>query len=357
MRSTFQNQEKGMGDGNTRGKYNRWTLTHKTPGSNRNRASEQDNEETVKRERRRARFATENLKIESQKSKEFGLLSRGQDNRLQKDSNARKTFLSETQQLIDEYKNNSPSLKRRDKILMNFRKLRESVLQVESDKFVKSLLLASMRFSILVGHYQSYIPSIEKLLERENIDDTFLTPNELQQVWCYFVLHIVHFSKEYERGFSLFFENMIYHQKEHLQMHHHDAIEKMTNAQLTYELITAFIEPNRTRWIQIYNYLGMKTNDEVKQNIRSILRTTALHDVLQDMAKALQSSYFVLDYSFLRALVGMDASELVSITKVNWVLDDNAHTVTLRARSQKQQPAKNYQQESSTSSNHLSPVI
>lgn len=58
------------------------------------------------------------------------------------------------------------------------------------------------------------------------------------------------------------------------------------------------------------------------------------------MAKALRSSYTVVDYLFVKALVITHASELVLVTMVGWILDDNQGTVTLRARSQKQLPVK-----------------
>ncbi len=335
------NHKKGENnrDGRTGNNSKHWTFRRRTQNPRKEKKNEHNDEETIKLERRKARFAKEQLEIKSNESKEFGLVSRGQDNRLQNDSSARNMLLDDTKRMIDDYRHKDQSLETRDQILMNFRKLRESILRIKSDEFVKSVLLASMHFSITIEHYQSYIPTMEKLIERESIDATFLKGKELEEVWLYFILHIVHFSKEYERGFSLLFEVTGNGQRYH-KMLYSDTIESMTNVQLTYKLIEAFTEHNYFKWLQIYNYLGTKTDDQVKQHIRSILKATALQDTLEDISKTLQSSYFVLDYPFFKGLLGINASELVSITKAKWVLDDDAGLVTLRERVQKQRAIK-----------------
>ncbi|KAH3674958.1 hypothetical protein WICPIJ_009403 [Wickerhamomyces pijperi] len=182
-----------------------------------------DNESTLTDlERRKLRFSSMNS---NKKSEQYGLLSRGEDNRLQRDPEARVAYFKKIQQdftkgfydsdfgqlteVFDglslkgqgqdddgsstgsstENKHNNKII---DDTLMSLRKLRESMLKITADDFTKSVFLFSIRISSRIGHYQTYLPSITYLLNHQ----TILTDSELKEIAHLYILHVSHFTRD-----------------------------------------------------------------------------------------------------------------------------------------------------------------
>ncbi|KAK9462118.1 uncharacterized protein V1516DRAFT_673795 [Lipomyces oligophaga] len=89
-----------------------------------------------------------------------------------------------------------------DQILVGLRKLRETVLASgPPTSFSKIVFLFSARVTVLLGHYQSYLPSLKTLLDV--IDPVVpLTTAERYEIAGLYVLHLTHFANDPAAAFD-----------------------------------------------------------------------------------------------------------------------------------------------------------
>ncbi|QPG76142.1 hypothetical protein FOA43_003528 [Brettanomyces nanus] len=263
--------------------------------------------------RRKARFAKEDTQFQRDKEKNFGLTSRGEDLRLQTDENARTKLYENTIKRSRQFIREGGEGRNRDDILMNFRKLRESILRLGATESSKKILLGSMRFSAWIGHYQSYIPTINELLDNQHLDSTFLDHKELEEAWSYLCLHVVHFGMEYEKGFRIFFDHV-------------------KGNETVYRLLVSYTTKDYYTWMKIYSLLSKEKKDWQKINYFKILQSAAYDVVLKSVIKQLQCSYFVLDRKLIEEFTGLQYEILVKRFDLNWTLDLVSSLVKLRER-------------------------
>ncbi|VEU24434.1 DEKNAAC105510 [Brettanomyces naardenensis] len=304
---------------------------HRSSRGGRNRHREVVGElgdDEAKRERRRARFAREDSQIQRDKSKEFGLISRGEDLRLQNDARARRSLYRETIEKVKLFQS-VPGTKgiTKDGIAMDFRKLRESILKMPPDDFSRKVLLSSVRFSVSVGHYQSYVPAIRKLLDIQEV----LEKNELEEIWSYLVLHVFHFGREYERGFKMYFEHVSEIERQMVGVGKESSIKDFTNAQILYRLLRSYIKEDYYDWLVVYKYLSLEA-DPQRSNYFAILKATAYMGVMQAVVDRLEGAFFVLQKSIVEKLAHMEYKTLVKTFSLKWSLNESTNIVTLRER-------------------------
>lgn len=256
--------------------------------------------------RRKARFAKEG-QIRREESRKYGLVSRGEDTRLQKDANARQQLFDETMEKVKQYEKDSDKTQK-DVILMDFRKLRESILKLHPDEFSRQVLLESIWFSISVGNYQSYVPAIKEILDKSRRTKGFLTEDRRREVSTYLALHMVHF-RDSERGIELF----------------HNECDDETAARLIEDYMTGQVY----QWLQQYKTL-CKSPSTLLRNYASILEATGYHGLVEELAKQIQQSFFVIPKSVVETMTTESYEQLVKEYKLNWTLEGS--TVTVRSR-------------------------
>lgn len=269
---------------------------------------------------RRARFSKSG-------PSEIGLVSKGEDLRLKTDKVLRRKLYDQTIQQIQSIDLRDRS--RCDNILMNFRKLRESILEERSTKEVKSILKESLKFSISVLNYQSYVPTIKELLDRQKLDHNFMCDEEVSEVWTYLVLHIVHFDKEYEKGLNTFFEH-VGKITDCMDVGEQN-IKQLNDSQLVYQLISAYTMGNHYLWLQICGYLQSCT-DEKRKRYYQILSLSCLREERENMMRDLEISHFVLSAKAIERFTSLKYEEIANKYGFKWELNEKTGMVTLRHR-------------------------
>ncbi|ODQ79596.1 hypothetical protein BABINDRAFT_161978 [Babjeviella inositovora NRRL Y-12698] len=179
-------------------------------------------------------------------SEDYGLISRGEDTRLQNSSKLRVEFfervraefaklcLKEAPSSVSDLESTSSAglsesssapasgssnaisyaispvsadgnVKSMDWVLMSLRKLREALIHLETlDSFSVGVFLFSVRVSINVGHYQTYVPSINFLMKRYQDDRSVLTEMEFYEVTKYLILHYVHSTHDFMAALNVY---------------------------------------------------------------------------------------------------------------------------------------------------------
>lgn len=161
----------------------------------------------------------------TQAQDDYGLLSRGEDSRLANNEEEQKKYFAAIQRryirfcydagdgavlkaalravektdsfqeeetggnkgdkVKEDRKGNPPAI---DSIIMSLRKLREAMIAQTPSEFTKAVFLFSVRVTSTMGHYQSYVPSVLKLLE---VHATVpLTNAEVQEVCGIYALYL-----------------------------------------------------------------------------------------------------------------------------------------------------------------------
>lgn len=253
-------------------------------------------EEQEKNKQRLARFA----KSKSAPKDEFGLVSRGNDTRLRNNEHDRVEFYrqilfqfvrfcscstpnslhlglsklinEEDYQSIDNTDSDFPKPENitMDSILLSTRKLREALLCDPPSAFHKKVFMFSVRISSVLGHYQTYIPSINYLiLHRAELD---LSDLEFEEIATILILHLVHLNENIPRAIQLYFR-YIPHKKEILTV------------------IQSWINGNYYHWVRIYN-------EERNEAIVSLMKLG--HDkMVRRLIKTISCCYYTLQKSDL----------------------------------------------------------
>lgn len=192
-------------------------------------------------EKRRLRFQPSNAPVAG-----YGLVSRGEDLTLKEDPNARVALFASIKADMEKF-TNDPSLQ--DKILMAFRKLREGIIAGKESnlELKREAIVASFRFSIGVGHYQSYLPTLGLLQDDLKMQ---LSQTERDEVAICKSLHLSHIESKHEEAFAeLLFHFASWTPSSPLT--DNDAPIQST----IYGLIVANMRNNSVLWIQHYKML------------------------------------------------------------------------------------------------------
>ncbi|CAX42425.1 conserved hypothetical protein [Candida dubliniensis CD36] len=292
-------------------------------------------EEREKNKQRLARFG----RSKSTPKEEFGLVSRGNDTRLRNNEHDRVAFYrqilfqfvrfcscstpnslhlgltkllnEEDYQSLESPENNAsdPENITMDSILLSTRKLREALLCDPPSAFHKKVFMFSVRISSVLGHYQTYIPSINYLiLHRAELD---LSDSEFEEIVTILILHLVHLNENIAQAIRLFFR-YIPHKKEILTV------------------IQSWINGNYYHWIRIYN-------EERNEAILSLMKLG--HDkMVCHLIKTIGCCYYTLQKSDLEQNYlphDLSFDDLVSKHNINWKLSDDGKTVVIRERRKK----------------------
>lgn len=307
-----------------------------------NSSSEED-----KRKQRQLRFS----KPSKPKNSEYGFVSRGEDSRLQVSEDARREYFDwilDTFSEFCEQNEGSPlgSLPREgtelkekkvkgkaeksekseketeksesidsantistagvDKILTSLRKLREALLYKQPDEFSKKVFLFSVRVSSSVGHYQTYVPTINHLLSHASL----LSPSEHRELATLLVLHVSHCNKQNAKALELFFEHL----------------DTVKDARILATL-RSFITGDYYTWLDIYN-------SETGHSIFAIMTFGLLH-MMSHMVKCVSALYFSVSEAEIRAKFlprGIDIETFQKRYSSGWRVDEGMVVVRERRR-------------------------
>lgn len=246
--------------------------------------------DSEKLKQRAARFSSQ--KPDSSTKNQYGYVSRGEDDRLQRSHKERVKFYDQIISSFIAYvnENTSPKLaedfdklvnkdeitpktqERQDKstinsILNSLRKLREAMLFGKANAFTKKVYLFSIRVSVNIGHYQTYIPSITFLLHPSNLH--LLSNAEKQEISTLLVLHIAHFNKENSKALQLYFRYI-----------------DLDNIK-TLQVLKCWVEDDYYNWLKYYN-------NETNNGKASIMKFGLKHMVTH-MINTVSKSYYTLD--------------------------------------------------------------
>jgi len=187
-----------------------------------------------------------------------------------------------------------------DKTLMSLRKLREALLKYPCDEFSKSVFLYSIRISTRVGHYQTYIPSINYLLKNLSI----LKPAELNEIASVYVLHLAHFSNNNVLALEAFHK----YSNDDLKLH------QILKAWRTMDYYTWFKLFHAEKDIMYHKMMSFGKDKMMKHSI-----------------KCMQKSYFQLPKSYIEEVFHVGFEELQKDYHCEWAL--NEQMVVIRSRS------------------------
>ncbi|KAI5958657.1 hypothetical protein KGF57_002502 [Candida theae] len=293
--------------------------------------------EDEKMAKRRERFAAKSSNTTRQPH-DYGLISRGEDTRLKESETLREEYFlvilrqfikytstNTSKSLFEAFKRikdsdptdfaNAQSLKAeaiRDKqtvnmesLALSLRKLRESLLYLKPSPFHKKVFLFSMRISYCCGQYQTYIPSINFLLQ--NKDELKLSSLEVEEIAIVLILHLTHFNNDIPQAIQTHFR-YISNRKDILQ------------------IIRSWVHKDYYTWVRIYNSVE---NYAIKSMMGMGQRM-----MVNRMIQILNSSYFTIKKSVLENdLLPDDVryEDFVRDYKVNWTVDDGG-VVTIRRR-------------------------
>lgn len=299
-------------------------------------------EEAEKMKQRSMRFAKKDEPVRQQ----YGFLSRGEDDRLQKSDKHRRELFNQilksfaafcTQVEVnnnisefvsrklkqlsieetteeksgDEDKNrkkedgNKPDKAvSMDSILTSLRKLREALIHTTVDDFSKEVFLFSIRISVNVQHYQTYIPSINFLLGLNK-----LTKEETKEVASILVLHVLHFNQEYNFSIRLFYKYL----------------DPETD-QKVLSVIRSYMANDYYTWTKLYN-------EEVGSAASAMMRY-GIKRMVQVIVECLSSSYFSMDVRELEKLLpnGVTYETITKEHKLMWQKEGNNIVIRQRAK-------------------------
>ncbi|SGZ51580.1 CIC11C00000001112 [Sungouiella intermedia] len=190
-----------------------------------------------------------------------------------------------------------------DSTLAALRKLREAMLHQKPTEFSVKVHLFSVRVAAPVGHYQTYIPSINYLLS-----SGLLTSDEKNEIATLLVLHVSHHNHQDEKAFRIF-------QQYHLQ-------EKSSHL---YSVLVAWSTGDFYRWLAMFN----GENDPC---IYSIM-TGGLSKMMGHMVLCMTQAYFTLltrefEDKFLPR--GMLVGEFLEKYALKWKIEEGS--VVIRDR-------------------------
>lgn len=267
---------------------------------------------------------------------DYGLISRGEDLRLKDDPEARRILFETSIKEVKKYHNmNKPIISQRDQILLLFRKLREATVACSSSYvngvdigFAKNVLFESIRFSISVGHHQSYVPALNQAFEA--LDELQWTWEEKRYIIHCLVLHLMHFENKYEKAFQLLldFEDINTLKNNKLQ-----DMGSLNESELIYLTISLYVTEDYYLWLRIYHHLEeSKERNIFFQSYWYLLRDTGFDKVIDKVLKQIGVSFFVLKKQVVEETTGVVWKQLSEKYKMEWKLKEDTDILNIRTR-------------------------
>lgn len=188
-----------------------------------------------------------------------------------------------------------------ESILTSLRKLREALISRPVDDFCKKVFLFSIRISATIGHYHTYIPSINFLLRAD------ISADELREIASLLVLHIAHFNKHYNHALRLFFNHL-----------------DRTKDRRILRIITSFIHRDYHTWVLLYN---------AERNPAFFAAMTfGRSDISSHMGNAITNAYFNMGRSALEAKLPSKVSLDDMLKTHSWTVDNDNVVIRQRRR-------------------------
>ncbi|ODV87234.1 hypothetical protein CANARDRAFT_21200 [[Candida] arabinofermentans NRRL YB-2248] len=278
-------------------------------------------------ERRRKRFEEQSANIERQKSDDYGLISRGEDLRLQTNEADRLRLYSKIQKELEE-RDATVDTVRDDRILMSFRKMRESLLALKPDSFTRDVFMESIRFSVSIGHHQSYIPSIYYLIESDNVQNN-LSKAESDEITMFLILHKLHFSNEIEESFNILLNTFgglsISETLKTLDLAN---LHRLTDPECILLVIYSYSIKDYFLWQKLYAYLSDNPQKQFHCNCATIM-SFSMKAMVKIAIQRLGISFFTLNKSVVKNFTGVDWESLVGDYGVPWSVDENNDNIII----------------------------
>ncbi|KAK9327717.1 hypothetical protein V1520DRAFT_348119 [Lipomyces starkeyi] len=277
-------------------------------------------------------WAVDDLDEDSDFKDDYGLVSRGNDTRLQSDpdvqqryfallqrkylavcANApgvdalRRTFQTltiGTEHAVDQDEETDEDAARRmalDHVVLGLRKLREAVIASgPPTPFAKKLLLFSVRVTVLLGHYQSYLPAMKRLL-----DDVHpvipLSAAERYEIGGLYVLHLVHFSNDLTAAYDA--------------MQHYDLFDDLALRQVL------------RAWADVDYVLWRRRYDAEPDSGRRRIMAFGDRIMAIETLKRLGTAYFFMQKDEIEKLTGRRWIDCVEKLGCGWRLEETGRVV------------------------------
>ncbi|KAI5955059.1 hypothetical protein KGF54_001620 [Candida jiufengensis] len=196
-----------------------------------------------------------------------------------------------------------------DSLSMDIRKLRESLLNQPPTQFHKKVFLFSVRFSNYFGNFKTYIPSINYLLHYSK--QLQLTKLEIEEIIIVLVLHLVHKNNNLQQAMNYY-------------------VKYIPNRPDILHIIKAWVYNDYFTWISIYNNCENYT-------IKSMM-SLGLNKIINKMIKIITSSYYNLHKSVIERNYlpkEMKFEEFKTKYNVTWELEDNGNVIIRRRNRRK----------------------
>lgn len=220
---------------------------------------------------------------------EPGFVSRGEENELQKDENARKAYFDSIKKMDRE---------KPDHILNSLRKLREAMLHLPWDDFTKEVYMFSFEFGASIGKYQTYVPCGQSLLR-----SSLLTKEETKEVAAIMTLHISHCNNDCSRAWLLFFRYF-------------------TRDDPLHAVLEAWTLDDYVKWTELLR--------SEKDSPRKHIMELGLNRMMHHMVHCLTVLYFTMAAADMATLIDSDVDSFIKEYKTGWTVDNGI--ITLRRR-------------------------
>lgn len=329
-----------------RGRYNKTNESSKN-NENENVGTDDKNASLSEEEKAKLAKRAERFNKPSHTS-EYGFLSRGEDTRLRDspeerekffesilrtfvtycDSNTPSTlnynlklfinsnsndFLNDHNQKLDTKESDDHSRQQMhsdatiEKVLMSLRKLREALISQPPDQFTIKVFLFSIRITSMIGHYQSYIPSISYLLRKE--PSKLLSSEETAEIAILMILHVSHCNNDNTKALRYYYK----------YIHKPDDTK-------TLEILKSWITKDYYNWIRLYN--------SESDNSRAHIMGFGLRTILEHMIFCMTRSYFTFKVCDLEKILpnGITYDHLVEKYQAPWRRNENTIIIRERAR-------------------------
>ncbi|KAK9235514.1 hypothetical protein V1525DRAFT_260991 [Lipomyces kononenkoae] len=188
-----------------------------------------------------------------------------------------------------------------DQVVLGLRKLREAVIASgPPTPFAKKVLLFSVRVTVLLGHYQSYLPAMKRLL-----DDVHpviaLSAAERYEIGGLYVLHLVHFSNDLTAAYHA--------------MHQYDLFDDLALRQV----LRAWADVDYVLWRRRYD----GEPDSGRRRIMAFGDRTMAIETL----KRLGTAYFFMQKDEIERFTGRQWTDCVQKLGCGWRLEETGRVV------------------------------
>lgn len=190
-----------------------------------------------------------------------------------------------------------------DLTLTHLRKLREAMLHQNPLQFSKKVHLFSVRISAPVGHYQTYVPSINNLLETPEL----LSDLELREVAVLLVLHISHHNRENEKSFRVF-----------------DTHLKRSDNESVYQILVAWATGDFYNWLRLYS-------QESDHCVHAVM-SGGKGEMLSKLAEAMTRLFFTISTKEFQKFLPERESALGFMEKYAPLWKEENANIVVRAR-------------------------